>query len=184
MGKVFLILKLSGPQPPLSGPFIVAANHESFLDPIVLQLAVRKRRFRYMVASSYYHSRSFNWFYSSQRCIPVERENFNRETMKVAFEVLRAGRPVGIFPQGSRMPPGELDGALRGVGFMARRAAVPVIPARIRGTGLALPRGARFFRPARISVTLGNPIPFDFSGKRVLGSEAITREIMERIREL
>jgi len=189
-GLAFLVLKgffgfrVSGPQPPGAGPCIIAANHESFLDPLALQFAVKKRRIHYMMIAGFYYTRTLNLFSSAMRCIPVEEKGLNKESLRLGLEVLEAGRTVGIFPQGGRMEAGDLTGAFQGVAFLARKSGVPVIPARITGTGRALPTGARFPRPARISVDLGAPLDFAASAGRRPGLEEVTTAIMSGIQAL
>jgi 1-acyl-sn-glycerol-3-phosphate acyltransferase len=178
--RVYHGFTTSGPQPPDEGPFIIAANHESFLDPVVLQYAVRRRRLHYMMSALFYHTRLLNYFSSAMRAIPVEEGGPNRRSIRLALEVLEAGRPVAIFPQGGRMDAGDLSGGFKGVAFLIRKAGVPVVPARIAGTGKALPRGARFPRPARIGVRLGEPL--DFAAGTDL--DEITSAIMSAIRDL
>jgi 1-acyl-sn-glycerol-3-phosphate acyltransferase len=182
--KAFFRFSVSGPQPPAAGPCIIAANHESFLDPVVLQFAVRKRRIHYMMIDTFYYTRTLNLFSNAMRCIPVEEKGLNKESLRLGLEVLEAGRPLGIFPQGGRMDAGDLSGGYQGVAFLARRSGAPVIPARIAGTGRALPAGARFPRPARISVALGAPLDLAAPAGRRLGLEELTRAVMSGIQAL
>ena len=66
---------------------------------------------------------------------------------------------MGIFPEGTRSSDGELQQAKGGVGFLIAKAGVPVVPAYVQGTFNAYPRGAKWIRPSKISVTYGTPIP-------------------------
>jgi len=182
--RVFFGFRTSGPQPPDRGPWIIAANHESFLDPVILQFAVKKRRIHYMMSDTYYYTRTLNLFSKAMRCIPVAENGLNRDSLRLGLDVLAAGRPVGIFPQGGRMAAGDLSGGFKGVAFLARKSGVPVIPARIVGTGKALPAGSRFLRPARISVVLGAPLDFAGPAGRRPGLESITDTIMSGIQSL
>jgi 1-acyl-sn-glycerol-3-phosphate acyltransferase len=183
--KVFFRFRVSGARPPESGPFIIAANHESFLDPLVLQLALTERRIHYMMTATLYYTRTFNLFSSAMRCIPVEENGLNKESLRLGLEVLEAGRPLGIFPQGARMPAGDVTGGFnKGAAFLARKSGVPVIPARLDGTGRALPRGARFLRPARISVVLGAPLDFTGLAAQRPDLDSMTAAIMSGIDSL
>jgi 1-acyl-sn-glycerol-3-phosphate acyltransferase len=179
--KTYFRLRSEGPPPPPRGPFIVAANHESFLDPIVLQLALGARRVHYMMLASFYYTRLLNRYCNVMRCIPIREDGPNRESLRLALDVLAAGRPVGIFPQGGRMAPGDMTGGMMGVGFLARKAGVPVIPARIDGCSRALPVGALFPRPARISVRLGAWLDFSGAGGGRGSLDEITQRIMSAI---
>ncbi len=179
--KTYCRLKSEGPPPPGSGPFIVAANHESFLDPIVLQLTLKTRRVHYMMLASFYYTRLLNGYCNVMRCIPIREDGPNRESLRLALDVLRAGRPIGIFPQGGRMAPGDMTGGMTGVGFLARKAGVPVIPARIDGCSRVLPMGAIFPRPARITVRLGAGLDFSGAGRGRGNLDEITQQIMSAI---
>lgn len=178
--RVFYGFTARGPQPPDEGPFIIAANHESFLDPVVLQYAVRRRRLHFMMTTLFYHTRLLNRFSCAMRAVPVEEGSPNRRSLRLALEVLDAGRPIAIFPQGGRMDAGDLSGGFKGVAFLIRKAGVPIVPARITGTGKALPRGARFLRPARIGVRLGSALDLEAGA----GLDEITVAIMSAIRDL
>jgi len=181
--KLCFRFRVRGEAPPERGPIIAAANHESFLDPLVLQLAMVKHRLRYMVASPFYHHWLLNRFCNAMRCIPVAAEGSKRESLRLALEVLAAGHSIGIFPQGGRMRPGDLAGASGGVAFLARKSGVPVVPARILGAGAALPIGAHFIRPVRVEVVLGRPLRFGGAEPR-LDLPEITAAIMDSIAQL
>jgi len=181
--KVYCAFRREGPHLP-EGAFIVAANHESFIDPPVLQLAVGRRRVRFMMIESFYYSRLLNRFCNAMRCVAVKTESLNKTTMSLALNVLDAGLPVAIFPQGARMEPGDLSGASKGVAFLARRAQVPVIPVRIRGTGKVLPKGVWFPRPRRVSVHIGEPIDFSHRDGESLSLDGIKETIMSAIAAL
>lgn len=183
--KCFFAFESSGAPPPDNGPFIIAANHESFLDPIVLQIAVgQRRRLHYMMIDTLYRTRLLNLFSNAMRCIPVRKDGLNKEALSLAREVLRSGQPIGIFPQGGRKDSDDLDGGFQGVAFLARVSRAPVIPARIWNTGQALPRGKRFPRRAPIAVTFGAPITFERSASGTLSLDEMTQAIMTSIAAL
>lgn len=183
--KLFYRFKVEGSLPPDKGSFIMAANHESLLDPVALQIAVKNRRLHYMMTSLFYHTRQLNFFSRAMRCIPVYNgSSVNRDALRMALDVLKADHPVGIFPEGQRVSDGEEGNPFRGVAFIAKRAGVPVIPARIRGTGKALPKGAKWFRRSRVTVTLGEPIIFARPNGSKADLDEMTEAIMSSIRDL
>jgi 1-acyl-sn-glycerol-3-phosphate acyltransferase len=139
------------------GPLIVAANHESLLDPVVLQAAL-DRRVHFLMTSDYYFKPVLNRYSRIMRCIPVMEGRFNREAIRSAVAVLAAGRPVAIFPQGEIRNEGDLSSPMRGMALLAAKSNAPVLPVRISGTGKAWPKGARFLRLASIEVRLGRPL--------------------------
>ncbi len=186
--KLLCRFKVRGPLPPVSGPLIVAANHESLMDPLVLQAALN-RRLHYLMTSVYYFKPSLNFYSRIMRCIPVMEGRFNREALRTATEVLAEGRCIGVFPQGRIRRSGDMESGLRGIALMAVKSGPPVLPVRIRGTGRVLPKGARFIRPAAIEVHRGNPIVFSMPAKaRPEGRrgylETVTKSIMKAIERL
>ena len=186
--KVFFRFKVTGPSVPSSGPVIVAANHESFIDPVVLQIGVR-RRLHYLMSSDFYFKTGLNRYARIMRCIPVMEGRFNREALRSALEVLEAGHALGIFPQGMIRPSGDVEEGMRGIALLASKSGVPVIPARILGTGRALPRGARFIRPTPLELRRGIPQvyqePDPMAGRpRRMHLVEITESVMSAIENL
>lgn len=174
--------------PPDCGPFIIAANHASLMDPVVLQAAV-KRRLHFLMTSDYYFKPVLNRYARIMRAIPVMEERFNREAIRAALEVLASGRPIGVFPQGELRAEGRIGQGMRGTALLAEKSGAPLYPVKLRGTGRALPVGARFIRPAAVEVQIGRPINVGDLQKETRTSrhgrlQTITAELMERIQRL
>jgi 1-acyl-sn-glycerol-3-phosphate acyltransferase len=89
-----------------------------------------------------------------------------------------------MFPEGGRSVDGNLLDAKRGVGAIAAISRMPVVPTLIKGTEKALPVGAKFLRPAKITVIFGNPIGIDKEETDKEYQERISRDMMERISRL
>ena len=109
--------------------------------------------------------------------------------MRTVLRMLGEGKAVLMFPEGTRSKDGKLQEARAGIGMVVAHARVPILPMRIFGTERALPRGASFPRPARVTIMFGEPflypLPADFEKMRgeplkTLYLE-IAREIMRRI---
>src|SRR5687767_10161507 len=96
--RVWFRLRAEGPPPP-AGACVLAANHASFLDPIVLGAVVR-RRIVFMMTEVVWRSRGLGWFYRWNRAIPLSARGGNREALRAARDVLQQGRMLGIFPEG------------------------------------------------------------------------------------
>lgn len=117
------------------GGAIVAANHLSGLDPILLSAASR-RPLRFVIATEQYHSRWLRWFYDQIGCIPVERTGSPGKAFYSARRALAAGEIIVLFPQGGIRKPADPRRPLkRGVIALAAMADVPIIPVRISGVG-------------------------------------------------
>jgi len=120
---------------PDSGGAIVAANHLSGLDPIVLSAASR-RPLRFVIATEQYRKPMLRWFYDLTGCIPVDRTGSPEKAFYAARRALSAGEIIVLFPQGRiRLPADARRPLKRGVIALAAMAEVPVIPARISGIG-------------------------------------------------
>lgn len=118
---------------PDSGGAIVAANHLSGLDPMILSAASR-RPLRFVIAAEQYAHPVLRWFYSQIGCIPVDRRGSPEKAFYAARRALSEGEIIVLFPQGRiRLPDDRRKPLKRGVIALAAMAAVPIIPARISG---------------------------------------------------
>jgi 1-acyl-sn-glycerol-3-phosphate acyltransferase len=143
---------------PAHGPAIVASNHRSFFDPLII--ATMTRRPMYYVAKRELfdlHPR-LGWLLSALGAFPVDRGNGDQDMIATAKELLARGELVLIFPEGTRTRPGPLARPRRGVGRLALESGVPVIPVAIFGTD-AIRRGWRL-RPHKVRVRAGRPLLF------------------------
>jgi 1-acyl-sn-glycerol-3-phosphate acyltransferase len=118
---------------PAKGPALVASNHVSGLDPLLL-IAASRRPLRFIIAREQYERRGLSWLFQAIGCIPVDRGTRPELALRAALRALRAGEVVALFPHGrihlDRDPPRPLKA---GVAWLARQAGCPVVPARIEG---------------------------------------------------
>ena len=139
------------PRPFPKGPLVVAANHVSFLDPVILALALH-RPVTYLVTSSVYDLplyRPWMWIFG---CIRVQDDSVNVEAMRRAVAHLRGGGVVGIFPEGGISDDGRLKDGQIGVASLLLQGDAPVLTAAIVGTFDALPRNGGFPKPVGVEV--------------------------------
>jgi 1-acyl-sn-glycerol-3-phosphate acyltransferase len=162
-------------------PVILAPNHTSFLDPIILQAAV-PRRITYLMTETYYRMALIRWWFRRMGCIAIPVRGSQLAAIRLGIEALRTRGMVTIFPEGSRSPDGKLGKGYPGVATLARKTGALVVPVAISGTFEALPKGARFLRPARLRVRFGTPLDFSRSGRS--DNREITGVIMDSIRAL
>jgi 1-acyl-sn-glycerol-3-phosphate acyltransferase len=167
---------------PPSGGAILAANHVSFLDPLLLPLVVPRRRVLFLTKVKYIDKPFLRWFLRGAGVIPVEtaRAAGPSEAVAGGVQAVREGKLVGIFPEGTRSPDGRLHRGKTGVARIAIETGVPVIPAGIVGTDLAFPRGARLPRPRSVQITFGPPLKFGPPDGTAGGLAAI-REATEQV---
>ena len=118
------------------GPAILAANHQSFLDDLLLPLLVPGRKVVFLAKADYFDKWYLGWFFKGANVIPVRRESRSaaEAALQTGVQALREGNLVGIFPEGTRSPDGRLYRGKTGVARMALEAQVPVIPVAITGT--------------------------------------------------
>jgi 1-acyl-sn-glycerol-3-phosphate acyltransferase len=112
---------------------ILAANHSSNLDPLFLGLASPRELFFIAKEGLFEVSRSFTWLLEKFNAIPLRRGGVDLSALRKAAELLRKGQTVVLFPEGTRSKLGKFLGFKAGVGFLAIRNRIPVIPAYIYG---------------------------------------------------
>lgn len=154
---------------PSSGGAILASNHRSFLDHYTLGAASpRPMRFLGKVQLARGLAGPLNL---AMGMIPVERGSADLAALDVVTQALRAGAVVGIFPEGTRSPTGELFRFRSGMARVAADADVPIVPVGMIGMAQVWPRGQtapspRRPRPGTLSVTFGPPIRLDDASPR------------------
>jgi 1-acyl-sn-glycerol-3-phosphate acyltransferase len=148
---------------PADGPAILAANHQSFLDDLVLPLVVPKRKVVFLAKADYFDKWYLRWFFKGANVIPVRRESKSdsEAALRAGVQALSEGQLVGIFPEGTRSPDGRLYRGKTGVARMALEARVPVIPVAITGTYEAMPYDRKVPKPGRVTLRFGKPLSFE-----------------------
>lgn len=169
---------------PVSGGAILAGNHVSYMDPVLLWEFAPRERPHFMAKKELFKG-LIGWLLKEFYAFPVVRGSADRAAITTATKYLENGELVAIFPEGTRSSDGEAGEAHGGVSFIAMRAGVPVIPVAFVGTDKVLPRGQKLIRPARVTIKFGAPIdPASFTeGSRKERMEALTATIMVRIAE-
>jgi len=151
-------------QVPTVGPAIVAGNHLSALDGVVLGLVVSRRRHRmvrFLSGAEFFERKRIGWALRACDQIPVRRGARDLGALDEAIRALREGSIAGIFPEGKVNPGLELQRGKRGVARIALATGTPVVPVGIWGTQHRWPRsGFHLRRPWRpwVAVTFGEPI--------------------------
>lgn len=164
---------------PKKGSFILASNHLSYLDPIVIGVAC-PRRLNFMARHDLFYNPFFSWLLTKLGAFPVKRNSPDLSALKEAMKRLKEGDALVLFPEGSRQFDGLSAEPHSGIGFLAAKLDAPVIPAFVKGTEKALPKRAKFIRLEKISVYFGMQISIE----RRMPYQDIARRIMEEIRRL
>jgi 1-acyl-sn-glycerol-3-phosphate acyltransferase len=161
---------------PATGPVIVACNHVSYLDPVVLGIGFL-RPVTYLAKKELFAIPVLGPIIVGLGVYPLDREAGGVAAVRAALRALKDGRCVGIFPEGTRNLTGEVQGK-GGAALLGALSGAPVVPAAISGT-----RRARPFHPIR--VIYGEPIHVERKRKADGDDlEKWTEEIMRRIRAL
>lgn len=166
----FLILKFifrlkieGGENLPPEGGVILASNHFSNLDPIVLGVS-SFRRLNFLAKEELFKGRLGAWFLKKLGAFPLKREKTDFFALKESLQRLKKGEVLVIFPQGRRVSL-KNSPVRSGVGFLAKTSGVKVVPVKISGTEKILPPGKVFPRLERIRVVFGRPMVFNLSRK-------------------
>lgn len=143
---------------PRQGGFILAANHRSFLDPVVLAVSCPRPVFFLAKEELFIHNALFGRFITALNAIPLQRNSRDLRALRRVVSELKAGKVFIIFPEGRRLAEGEDIRPMKGVGLLAVKADVPIAPAFIEGTAQALPINGSRISPHKIKVCFGQPI--------------------------
>ncbi|MHC4199764.1 MAG: lysophospholipid acyltransferase family protein [Planctomycetota bacterium] len=169
---------------PRSGGVILAVNHASFIDPVVVGCGLT-RPVHYMARATLFRG-LFATLIRSLNAFPIARGGADRGAVKEFIRRARAGNVVMLFPEGTRTHDGRVGPIKPGVGALAIRAGAPVVPTYIGGTFDAWPRTRKLPRCVPLSIHFARPIlmderPGESKRKR---QERIRSEIASRLREL
>ncbi len=173
---------------PITGPFIVAANHSNYLDGVVLGAAL-PCMIAFLVMPRVYQATPLHPpFHRRVGSIPINLERPDPGAIRQALRVLEGGGVVGIFPEGPFSLDGRLARGQPGVALIALRSGVPVVPAAISGTYEALlDRPLYIPRPTPLRVRFGEPLAFPRPWPGPVTQrlrEEVTRRIMGEIARL
>ena len=139
------------------GPVILASNHTSYLDPIVLGLAYRRRIF-FMAKEELFRIPILRTLITMFNAFPVKRGSSDRGALRKALEFLSQDQVVGLFPEGTRHRDGEMGAVQTGIGLLAYKTGAPIVPLGIVGTDKVFPKGRIFPRFPAIKAIIGKPI--------------------------
>lgn len=171
---------------PASGPFLLISNHQSNLDPILIQ-AVCPRPVHAMAKSVQFRVPLIGPYMIRLLSFPVRRHQTDPQAVRVALRRLTAGYGVAVYIEGERTWDGRLQQARVGTVRLALKAGVPVVPCGISGAYDAWPRWTRFPQLLPIRIRFGIPIEFprlDRRAEREAALPAATDRIMGALADL
>ena len=170
---------------PLNGPVILASNHASYIDPLLIGAGVN-RTINFLARNTLYRFSPIRWLLLKLETVPVDRDGAGGTGLKAILDRLNKGAAILLFVEGTRSKDGLLQQAKSGIGLIVIKTNAPVIPIRLFGTFEAMGRHHTFPRPRKLIVKYGNPINFDKLRDEARQCDkqrlkAIYREIADRI---
>jgi 1-acyl-sn-glycerol-3-phosphate acyltransferase len=142
---------------PDKGGFILASNHQSYLDPVFCGVAL-KRRLHFLARDSLFRNRFFAALIYSLNAIPVKRDRADVSSMRKVIAKLKEGKGVCLFPEATRTRDGKIRPFKPGFGLLCRRAEAAIVPVLIDGAFECWPRHNRLFSPGQVTVRYGKAI--------------------------
>lgn len=171
---------------PTSGPVILASNHLSFSDSFFLPLMV-PRRIVFLAKAEYFTGKGVKGlfsrvFFSAAGCVPIDRTSGSaaEAALVTGARVLAEGRPLGIYPEGTRSPDGKLYRGKTGVARLALQTGVPVVPVAMLNTDQVQPIGRLVPKVMRVRMRVGKPLDFSrYAG--MAGNRFVERSVTDQI---
>jgi 1-acyl-sn-glycerol-3-phosphate acyltransferase len=172
---------------PRHGPFLLVANHRSLADPPIIGWAVGHkvgRVIHFMAKEEMRRWPIIGWLAEGSGVFFVRRGEGDRSAQRAALSLLAEGRPIAIFPEGTRSKDGRLGPAKPGAALLAIRSGAPLLPVAITGTERLFPGRSRVPHRTRVVVRIGPPFTLEhFPSGRIprellsQGTERIMGEI-------
>lgn len=159
------------------GPFVLISNHQHALDPVVLALCVREQCV-FLAKKELAANGFLRWMFRQLHCIMVDRHNSDMEAMRACMQVIRDGRVLVIFPEGTRHHEGQMEQIENGTSLIVLRGGVPLIPVYID-------RPLKLFR--RCNAWVGEPIGYGDlleQGTNRNSCEALNERMRETYRKM
>ncbi|KAF0122522.1 MAG: 1-acyl-sn-glycerol-3-phosphate acyltransferase [bacterium] len=169
---------------PRSGGVILAPNHISYLDPILLGVAI-KRKVYSMAKGELFKNAILRFVMTHLKAFPVKRGRMDRYALKRSLQILNQGKVLNMFPEGTIPLNSNTIEGKPGVVWLALKANVPVVPVKITGSDKLLPDGKVFPKMGRARIVFGQPISFETKDNTYKkNKKRITEKIMEEIEKL
>ncbi len=172
---------------PTGGPYLIASNHMSHLDPPLVGAQV-PRQMRFFARRTLWSNRVASWWLDNTETIPVDRDGGDIGAIKRVLQAIQEDRAIVLFPEGTRSMDGQLQKPKAGVGLMACKTGAPVVPCRVYGSFQAFGKGAKIpHLGVPVTVVFGKPIPASEYDAPEAGKEryqVVSNRIFERIAAL
>ena len=173
---------------PKTGAVIVAPNHRSFVDFLVVGTTATRRKAFFMAKDDLWKSKLLGRLLETFGAFPVNRAGADRLALDRAQAVLEQGELLILFPEGTRRSGPKIEDLHEGAAFLAARTGSSIVPVGVGGTSAAMPKGAHVPRPVKVRLIVGSPIaaPERGGGGRVARSKvhAVTEQLRSELQDL
>jgi 1-acyl-sn-glycerol-3-phosphate acyltransferase len=142
---------------PGTGAVLLVPNHVSYMDPVLISIPIH-RPLHFMTLAGFFNVPGFGALIRWCRAFPVREDEADRQAVRTAIRILRAGEPLVIFPEGGRSTDGRLLPFRPGAFRIALQTDAPVVPVTIAGAFEAWPAQRRLPGPGRITITYHPPL--------------------------
>lgn len=160
IARLFFSLRVVHPERMIEeGPLIVASNHQSFVDPPLVGIC-SQRDLYYLARKTLLNIPLLGKLLPHINVIPVDRDGNDMSALKTIIRLIRSGKGVVLFPEGTRSPDGSLQRGKQGIGLIIAKSKAPVQPVRVFGAYEAFPKGSGKISAIPLTVVIGEPLRF------------------------
>ena len=182
--KIYFRLEVKGADNvPKKGGVLVASNHSSFLDPVIVGVGISRATY-YLTRQSLFEIPILGLLLRALHTIPIKRSMVSVSTFKELIKSLHSKKAIILFPEGTRSTDGKLGQGKIGVGMLALRTDVPIVPVYIDGAINAFPKNGKWIQPKKIRVVFGKPIMPNNKDQNKNNYREISAQVMESINRL
>lgn len=175
--SLFFPLRVEGKENvPAQGGFVIASNHISYLDPMVIPVTC-PRRIGFVARESLFKVPVVGFIIHHLGAIPIRRGSSDIRALKNSINLLKSGKPMVIFPEGTRIAANRNKRVQPGVGMIVVKAGVAVVPTYIEGTDRVMPPKAKWLHRYPVKIIYGKPVTFS----KDLTYEEIAGKILDHI---
>jgi len=175
---------------PERGPFIIAANHASYMDHFIIMstlIPYLNRKIHHLAKREHFDNIFKKIWHTYVGAVPIDRQSGGKETLKWAINALKEGKIIAIHPEGTRSLTGKIQKAKTGVTRLALLSKAPVIPIGLIGTFEILPKGKYIPKLKKAIINIGKPIYFPKYYNKKINKKVlrvVTDKIMREIAKL
>jgi len=166
---------------PEEGAFILASNHQSYLDPVLCGVAL-KQHLCFLARDSLFRNKFFALLIYSLNAVPVKLDRADVSSMKKIISKLKEGMGVCLYPEATRTSDGRIKPFKPGFGLLCRRGQAAVVPVLVDGAFECWPRYKKIFSPGAVSVYYGKAISAEQA--RSMGDEKLAELLTDTLRQM